>query len=742
MSDLPSVGRFAGRFAAGVRWARWPVIAAWLALAAVCVVYLPTIESSEGALGALVPKNAEAVQAEVRSVQEFDFPLLSRTVLVQRDPEGLSLGRQAAAIRRAVALSRRELPRFDSAILGALPVTNAVGSPPYARERSTTALTYLFIDPDRSLVGRRRLGERLVRTIPQPPGEFVGLTGLAPARAEQSDIVADKLPLIELMTVLLVALAVGVRLRALGAPLLTLLAVAVAYLVSSRAVAWIGERAGFAVPQEVEPVMVVLVFGVVTDYAVFFIWRFRALLAGGMPRLEAAERATAELAPIVFTAGITVVGATAALLAAQLNFLRVFGPGLAFSVLVSLVVALTLIPAAMAVSGGTLFWPRRLRGVEREDGRTPAPRLRPFSAARLATRKPVVTVIVSAALLAVATSGLARLDLSNPVVRGLPSDAPPRQAYRQAAKGFASGMLSPTVVVLSQPGIAQRRAQLRRLQDLIAERRNIALVLGPAQQPLRGLDLGATLSKRGDAARLFVVLSVDPLGARGIRVVRRLERRMPALLEQAGLPGARAQFAGDSALSAETIDKTIEDLVRVAPIALLVIFLILALFLRALVAPLYLVAASLAAFGAALGLAAYVFGGLPNYDGITYFVPFAGSVLLVSLGSDYNVFLIGRIWQEARGRPLREAVPETAAHASRSITLAGLVLAGSFALLWIIPVQAFRELAFVMTVGLLIDTFLIRTLLVPALVLLVGRRSAWPGNRLGRSTLEPASDAG
>jgi RND superfamily putative drug exporter len=139
------------------------------------------------------------------------------------------------------------------------------------------------------------------------------------------------------------------------------------------------------------------------------------------------------------------------------------------------------------------------------------------------------------------------------------------------------------------------------------------------------------------------------------------------------------------------------------------------------------VAASVLALAATMGLGVYVFQDLLGYGELTYYVPFVASVLLVALGSDYNVFLAGRIWQEARTRPLREAVAVGGARAASAITVAGIVLALSFAVLGLVPVRPFRELAFLMSVGLLIDAFLVRTLLVPSIIALVGPVSAWPG---------------
>lgn len=151
-------------------------------------------------------------------------------------------------------------------------------------------------------------------------------------------------------------------------------------------------------------------------------------------------------------------------------------------------------------------------------------------------------------------------------------------------------------------------------------------------------------------------------------------------------------------------------------------------------APAYLVLTSLLAVMAALGLTVYVMQDLLGYGQITYYVIFVTAVLLVSLGSDYNVFLIGRIWQQRRRRSLRDAVEVAGARAARPIALAGLVLAGAFALLAVVPLRPFREVAFAMTAGLLIDAFIVRAILVPALVSFVGPVSAWPRRLSGERT--------
>jgi RND superfamily putative drug exporter len=717
---------------------RWAIVGFWLLTTLYTAIALPTLrEAQVGALGDLVPDGADAIEAEVRSSELFRFPLLSRTLVVQRDPDGLGVAEQARVARRSFALATGEYPGLRR-VAGALPVTNSLGQPPFSRERSTTAITYLLFSPSVDRQARQRLADRLVTRRIEPTYDgYVGVTGAAAARAQQLDVIEDALPLVELLTVALVTLVVGIHFRAVGAPLVTLAAVAVSYVTAIRLIAWIGQQAGISVPSELEPVIVVLLFGIITDYSIFFISRVRRRIADGEDPRTATMRGTGELLPIIVTAGLAVAGATASLLVAKLGFFNAFGPGVAMAVLIGLAVAVTLIPALLAIGGRAVFWPRR-PGVEIAAGE--AAEEPPTSRARrparshalaFATGRPVVAAGACTIFLLTASVGLLRLDLGNPLIRGLPDDAQAKRAYRQASRGFAPGILSPTVIVVERRGISDERRELGSLQQALERQPGVAEVVGPADQPV-GREFGAVLSSTGDAARFFVVLGSDPLGARGIDNVGRLRRRMPRLLEEAGLPSATALFAGDTALVAETVDRTVADLRRIAPAATLVVFLVLAAFLRALVAPLYLVAASVLAVAASLGLAVWVLQELAGFGELTYFVPFAAAVLLVSLGSDYNVFLAGRIWEEARRRPIREAVAVAGARAATAITIAGLVLAASFALLAVVPLRPFRELAFVMGVGLLIDAFLVRTVLVPALIVLVGERSGWPGKRLAR----------
>jgi len=714
-------------FARGVVGLRWALVPAWVAAAAASALFLPSLGSGEPlALGGLIPSDAPAIRVGQRETELFRLPLTADTVVVQRDPGGLSREAQARALARAVAVSQGT--KDPEGIAFALPIANTLGLFPGSRERGTTVLTYLFFGPEASLVDRVREANVYAAQINRPDEALVGVTGPAPARYQQFLEIDSHLELVEIATVALILLVVGFTFRALGAPLVTLFAAGVAFIVSGGVIPWVGERLGVTVPEEVEPLVVALTLGIVTDYAVFYLSGYRRRLLEGLDRVEAARAATIRVTPIVATAGLIVVAGTAALLVGELEFFRAFGPALALTAAVSLVVSVTLVPALLALVGRRVFWPGvRAKQLERTSGDDFSSPVRE-AGARFVSSLPVsvVLVVLCSGLLVLAASGLSDTKLAFRLISGLPSDTEQRRAAEAAGLGFVPGFLAPTVLLVEGRANGDRRAALVKLEAALGDEDGVAAVIGPREQLPQGPDdLFVTADE--SAARFVVIFEESPLGSDVIGDFRRLEDRLPELLSGAGLEGSESGLTGQTALASETVEAVVGSSLRVGAVALAVNFLLLALFLRALVAPLYLLAASVASVAAALGLTTYVFQDLLGHSDLTYYIPFAAGVLLVSLGSDYNVYVVGRIWEELRVRPVREAIAVAIPRASKAISVAGIALALSFAVLAIVPLDAFRELAFMMSVGVLLETFLVRTLLIPALVSVFGRTSTWPG---------------
>ena len=778
----PVAGILARGYAFAVVSLRYFIIGGWIAALALAFLFLPRLgTSASGGLSDLIPKHTPAARATADATRLFGAPLDAGVAIVQRDPHGIPAAAQDRAVRQAIAVDRglsgrpgqlAQAARAAAALVqagypnaaralvgpvspgppggiprlaGAFPLANSAGLIHGTAEHSTTVITFLYFRPGTSF-GMQVSGARAyVHWYLRYPGSnVVGVTGPVPAEFAQRGIIDHYLGWVEFFTVLAIAVIVGARFRSVGAPLVTLACAGTAYLIANRSVAWTARQMGLALPSDVEPVLVVLLLGVTTDYAVFFLSGMRAALGEGVRRLPAARLATAEYAPIILAAGLIVAATTGSLTVATNRSLRAFGPALGLTVLVAMVVSMTLAPALMSVFGGLLFrsvpaWRRGRLASRREGARVP--RRIPGQAVktwmgRVAMSKPVALLAAAACTAGLLGLAWAARDprLGSPVITELPASSTIRHGQQGAAEGFAPGILSPTDVLAIGPGVAGQTAALARLQDELARQPGVAESAGPATlSRLSGVPVSRAdnpmLARSGDAARFVVVEGTDPLDATAISRVRALTNDLPSLARSAGLAGARFEVGGETALADDSIDVIFGNLGRVVAAILVVSLILLAIFLRSLLAPVYLLAASVLAVFASLGLTILISRYFLGFDGLVYFVPVAGGVLLVSLGSDYNVFVVGRIWEEARRRPVRDAVAVAAPRASRAITTAGVALAASFAMLALIPLEQFRQIALLMGIGVILDAIVVRSLLVPSLVALFGRAGMWPGGR-------------
>lgn len=696
---------------------RWLIVPAWIAGAVWVSFNLPSVFSAETSeLGSLLPHDSEAVEVEEHAIETFGTPVLSRTMVVAQDPARFSTEQGTAAANFISAIDEQPMGRVH---LRAVPLLDAPGL--LESERlGTTLVVFLYVDP---LLGESeeveavdRFAAGLQRVTGAPTVE---VTGAIPATRTETSIANEHLLWVELATVLLVVVILALYFRSVGIPLLGLGTVGIAYLVADHVLGWASERYGIAIPREVDPVIVALLFGILTDYLVFFVADYRRHLQEGLSSCEAVREVTTELLPVISTAALMIAGATLTLLLSGVRFLSAFGPGMAVAVLVGAAVALTFVPAMLAIFGRILLWPS-CPGPE-TGGAHPTEQGPRGRAVGFAAQHPAIVSIGCLLVLLAAASGLRDLEIGNPLVRGLPDSTDARQGYELTDESVGPGVMGPTMLVLEEPGIGESREELASLQVALKDEEGVAGVVGPAMEPLSDRLEGVMTSESGDAVRYVLILAADPDGAEAIQILSDLEDDLPSLLEENGLGTATIGVTGDTTIAAELNADTWQAFLRVAPAALLVLLVLLWILLRSRTAPLYLVGASVLVVAASLGLTVYLFQHLLGYEDLAFFVPISTAILLLALGADYNVFLVSRIWNEAERQDLRPAIRTAGSRAARAIMVAGMILALSFAAVALIPIEAFRELAFAMFVGLLIDTLLVRTLLIPSLVSLFGR---------------------
>ena len=704
---------------------RWLIVVGWVALA---FVLPPAASSTEGTIGSdvgsLLPAGSAAVATQQRSLEKFEVPLISQVAVVVHDPAGLTLLTQADVALWALSFVKANqegrTPEGPGQIVGAVPVPAVTPD---------TAVTYLYTSPGTAPQDTVALANGYAGHFANQSSVQTWVTGVLPGQLAQRMYLYSRLEVVEIATLALVAIVVAFVFRSFTAPLAVLAVAGLGYVVSLRLLRVLADALGFPLPDELRPLLAALLIGVVTDYCVLFLFNFRDHLVRGAPRHAAASRAAAAEGPIVAVAGLTVAGGTAALLAATFPIFRAFGPAMAVTVLVGLAVSVTLVPALMAIFGRWLFLPwDPARWAAKLNRRTTR---RAGLLVRIVVNRAgaAVAALLAVGVLVAAAAPIVNMRLDASFTGPVPRDDPVREGADLLDTSGVGGITAPTEILVEGPNITTQREALDAMQAAIEDQPGVARVLGPAQNPLPE-EYGVVLSDDGTAARYIVVFEGDPLGGESIEDLESLSAELPALADAAGLHDVTISVTGQTAIAAELAVITRQNLLITILAAFGIELLILIVYLRAFLAPLLLLACSALGVLAALGLTVLVFQDVGGGTGLTFYVVFSTSVLLLALGSDYNVFTVGAIWREAARHPLGRAIARAMPASARAVSAAGLILAATFAMVAIIPLDTFRQLAFTMAVGLLLDTFVVRPVLTPAVLTLLGRWAGWPGRRI------------
>jgi putative drug exporter of the RND superfamily len=495
-------------------------------------------------------------------------------------------------------------------------------------------------------------------------------------------------------------------------------------------------------------ILSILVIGAATDYSLLLVARYREALGHVQSKWAAIGRAWhAALEPIV-ASGATVIIALLCLLFSDLNSNKSLGPIAAIGIVFSLLSALTLLPMLLAIFGRAAFWPFRPKVVAasvadaESVGRTaahPHPHRRQPHVAGLAgitglwlrvgtviARRPRATWVVALILLGVFALGLPQLKangVSQTDVVLTHSNAADGQ--KVLARHFAAGSGSPIVIVADASQADVVLAAVRKSPGISAASFYVGSV-----NPTSPAGSAATPIVRDDKVLIDATLRPQADSDAAQQVVRDLRSTLPRM-DPTVLVGGVTAIALDTNTTAQS------DLLKIIPIVLLVILLILMLLLRSILAPLLLIGSVVVSYAATLGVAAVVFNHVFRFPGADASVPLFGFVFLVALGVDYNIFLMTRVREESLKLGTRPGILQGLGVTGSVITSAGVVLAATFAALAVIPILFLVQIAFIVAFGVLLDTIVVRSLLVPALSYDIGRAIWWP-SRLWSSSAASA----
>jgi RND superfamily putative drug exporter len=467
--------------------------------------------------------------------------------------------------------------------------------------------------------------------------------------------------------------------------------------VSSRGFGYLLAEAGVTVTGQSGGILPVLVFGAGTDYALLMVSRYREELRRHEDKHDAIRVALRRTSPVILASGATVMAALLTLSLAEVNGTAGLGPIGAMGIGLAMVSMLTMLPALLTVFGRRAFWPFVPRfGTEGPDETHGLWR----RVAEWVARGPRRTWIGTAAVLAVLALGLTQLNSDLTTGNMFRDDVDSVQGQELVEAGFPSGANGPTNVLVTDP------AKVDDVRTALANAPGVSEVGGTEQGPT-GTLIEATLDR-------------DPFSTAAFDLI-------PGVRDAVhGVAGNDVLVGGPSAEEHDLRESTARDNRVIVPIALVVVFLILAALLRAIVAPLVLIGTVIVSYAAALGVGAFFFENVFDFAGIDPGLPLFAFVFLVALGIDYNIFLMARVREETLTHGTRDGTIRGLAVTGAVITSAGLVLAGTFSVLGILPLVSLTEIGFTIAVGILIDTFLVRSLLVPALVLEIGDRIWWP----------------
>jgi putative drug exporter of the RND superfamily len=478
--------------------------------------------------------------------------------------------------------------------------------------------------------------------------------------------------------------------------LLPIISAGVALTVAEAVIYLLTQHANLTVNGQSEGILVVLVIGASTDYALLLVARYREELRRHSDRHQAMAVALRRAGPAIIASGLTVVVGMLCLLAAESNDISGLGPVAAVGIAVGLIAMITLLPALLVIFGRWIFWPvRPVYG-------SPEPTSRGLWArvGRAISRRPRSVWLVTGILLAACSAGLIGFKFGTLTTaqsfRGTP---PSVTAQNVLAKYFPAGSGEPVQVVsAAASGDAVRTA--------LADTPGIASVTSPVTK--NGLAfVQATMTPAPDSSAAYTL-------------VDKIRTAVHAI------PGADAKVGGGTAINLDVENAAAHDRDLLIPLILGVVLVILGLLLRAIVAPLVLIATVVLSFGAALGISSLFFKHVFGFAGADTSVPLFVFVFLVALGIDYNIFLMTRVREESIRSGTRRGALTGLAATGGVITSAGLVLAGTFAVLGTLPLVEFTEIGFAVALGVLLDTIVVRSVLVTALTLDIGRHMWWP----------------
>jgi RND superfamily putative drug exporter len=840
---------------------RVAMILFWVVLSIFMATFAPSLkEVGSLDVATFLPKGTESLQ--MRDLTDKYFPgtqAADSGMLVFHNPRGLS--EQDMAYARDIY----DWLLSDTAPPGLQSVTAIVGQPQLQEMMlspdDTTMLMQFGLAEIAFETGSMETVDAVRAHLDAPSGLEVYVSGQAGIATDLFTALAISIDRTTWITVILIIVLLLLIYRSPVAALVPLITIAVAFIVARGALGYLAQG-GLQLWSQVDAFLVVLVFGVGTDYCLFIVSRYREELSHNHDRFKANIITMTKIGAVIVASAVVVIVGLAGLGTGRLEMLKTMGPALGIAIFITMLAALTLVPALTSVFGKKLFWPLHNNLTAGKSKRF----IDWAVIAKYTTRQPAVTALVVVIALLVPYLALPDFKQSFNMLSELPDNMDSVSGSAVLERHYDIGEMMP-LVALMVPSPGQNMTDpsslaalskvsaavaglngVQKVQSVVQpngtlESSNLIEVPGQLDllrqqigllqqqvaldpQSLLGAETAGTISlleayfvelgqgfpwiednstfqeigvtlqefklalsqipedpvavheeferqlgvfldqieglaahfpEEGDyyflprsllttipeaqglmdlffssdqeASRFYVVLKTAPYSLEAFETVRLVRTTIDNVMADTKLGGGEILVGGSIAELADVQQVIGEDFNRIMLVVISGIFLVLAVLLRSLVAPVYLLATVLLSFGTTMGIITWLFQGVLGYEGVNYIVPVILFVLLLALGEDYNIFLTSRIKEEWQLNPSREGIRVATTATGGIITACGIILAGTFAALTSAPIQTLVQVGAALAIGILVDAFLVRALLVPSIAALLGRWNWWPFSR-------------
>ena len=517
-----------------------------------------------------------------------------------------------------------------------------------------------------------------------------------------------------LATTILVLVLLGAIYRSVLVAVSPLIVVFLAYQFATGLI-YLFAKSGATVSSNSTGILVVLMFGVGTDYCLLLVSRYREELRRLEDKHDAMQRAVRRAGPAILASGLTVTLAMLVLVFAESGNTKSLGPVAAISVFCAMLAGLTVLPALLTIFGRRGFWPRRsiVEYDPEHAERAHTGLWRRFGDKVL--HRPGPALAVTAGVFLLGSLGLIAYKVDYSSTTFFKKSVESVEGFKVLSEDFPAGTLSPTTVLVEQQGGSVTDQDIALAAAKLKTVKGVAGVLPTDQR-----------STDGRIAVVDVILKGDPNDVSALDLVPKMRDSVADLK-----PGVTALVGGGTAINYDYNKATERDLKVIVPLALLVMAIILGILLQAIVAPLVLLASVVLSFACTLGISILFIRFVVGDAGFDASIPTFAFIFLVALGIDYTIFLMARVREEARKYGTREGMLRAIAATGPVITSAGVILAGTFSVLMTLPVTFTFDLGFMVALGILLDTFIVRTIMVPAAVELIGDKIWWPSTAQG-----------